>query len=59
MFFLFLHFPKNISYNSSSHTEAIKGPEITLAKRECSCEAKLQVQLNITTTAIASESASL
>ena len=33
-------FSKNISYNSSSHTGAIKGPEIILAKIECSCEAK-------------------
>ena len=52
-------FSKNISYNSSSNTEAIKGSEITLAKRECLCEAKLQGQLNTTTTTIASESSSL
>lgn len=38
-------FLKNISYNSCSNTEAIKGPEITLAKRECLCEAKLQALL--------------
>ena len=45
MFFAFLHFSKYISYNRFSNTEAIKWPEITLAKRECFCEAKLQVQV--------------
>ena len=45
MFFAFLHFSKYISYNSFSNTETIKWPEITLAKRECLCEAKLQVQV--------------
>ena len=38
--------------NSSSNfnTEGNKWPRITLLKRDCLCEAKLQVQLNNTTT---------
>ena len=45
-------------YSSNFNTEGNKWPRITLHKRNCLCEAKLQVQLDNTTT-IEYESVSL